>query len=88
VVTFDPFLGNFYLEKDQFKNKKGTQKGAFLFARQGRQSAPLKEAGEAPITGNSIRIARASLATVGSEGSDRRCTAHNTDKPRCGELGG
>ena len=41
----------------------------------------LKEAGITPTRGKIIRIARASLATVGSEGSNRKWTVHSESEP-------
>ena len=41
---------------------------------------PLKETGVAPIRGKAIRLARALLATAGSEGSDRKAAAHNASE--------
>jgi hypothetical protein len=49
------------------------------------KSGLLKEASVAPTKGKTIRIARASLATVGSEGSDRKQSAHSVSEPDSAE---
>jgi len=41
----------------------------------------LKEGDNTPIRGKLIQIARASLVTEGSEGSNRKCTIHSESKP-------
>jgi hypothetical protein len=55
--------------------------GAFLFAQRSWQTQPVEETGVAPIRGKTIRIARALLVTAGSEGSNRKRTAHSASKP-------
>jgi len=41
----------------------------------------VEEAGVTPARGKTIRIAKALLATAGSEGSNRKCTAHSESEP-------
>jgi hypothetical protein len=51
----------------------------FLFAQRSGQTQSRK--GRRPIRGKTIRIARALLATAGSEGSDRKWAAHSVSEP-------
>ena len=69
-------------EKDEFSSSwKPPQRAAFCLPGEVNISGLLQEADIAPIRGKEIRIARASLATEGSEGSNRRQAAHSVSEP-------
>ena len=71
-----PFMGTL----PGFYSKPSYYNWAFLFARRGRQTrsaelrgrSSVQEADAALFTGKAIRMATASLATVGWEGSHRK----------------